>query len=41
MHFAGSVVVPDSIRQPLLYYGNNTSKSRALIEATIDSGVSI
>ena len=39
MHFAGSVVVPDSIRQPLLYYRNNTSKSRALIEATIEAGV--
>lgn len=39
MHFAGSVVVPDSIRQPLLYYGNNTSKSRALLEATIEAGV--
>ena len=36
MHFAGSVVVPESIRQPLLYYGNNTCKSRALIEATIE-----
>ena len=39
MHFAGSVVVPDSIRQPLLYYGNNTCKSRALIEATIEARV--
>jgi UDP-glucose 4-epimerase len=39
MHFAGSVVVPESIRRPLLYYRNNTSNSRALIEATIEAGV--
>jgi UDP-glucose 4-epimerase len=39
MHFAGSVVVPQSIRQPLLYYRNNTSNSRALIEAAIEAGM--
>src|SRR5262245_7752364 len=31
MHFAGSVVVPDSVADPLSYYENNTVKSRALI----------
>jgi UDP-glucose 4-epimerase len=39
MHFAGSVVVPDSVADPLGYYENNTVKSRALIEAAIKGGV--
>ena len=39
MHFAGSVVVPESVAKPLSYYHNNTSKSRALIEATVAAGV--
>jgi len=39
MHFAGSIIVPESVEQPLTYYENNTVKSRALIEATIDGGV--
>lgn len=39
MHFAGSVVVPDSVVDPLAYYHNNTVKSRALIEALVGSGV--
>ena len=30
MHFAGSVVVPESVENPLKYYHNNTVKSRAL-----------
>lgn len=33
MHFAGSVVVPESVAYPLKYYDNNTAKSRALIAA--------
>jgi UDP-glucose 4-epimerase len=33
MHFAGSVVVPESVENPLKYYHNNTAKSRALIAA--------
>ena len=33
MHFAGSVVVPESVSDPLKYYHNNTAKSRALLEA--------
>lgn len=39
IHFAGSIVVPDSISDPLGYYLNNTVKSRALIEAAVQSGV--
>lgn len=38
-HFAGSVVVPESIENPLLYYRNNTSASRALIETSVERGV--
>ena len=39
MHFAGSIVVPESVEQPLAYYHNNTVKSRALIEAAVTAGV--
>jgi len=39
MHFAGSVVVPDSVVDPLRYYANNTVKSRALIESAVKGGV--
>lgn len=39
MHFAGSVVVPDSVADPLGYYLNNTVKSRALIESAVRAGV--
>lgn len=39
IHFAGSVVVPDSIRKPLSYYENNTGKTRTLIAATLDAGI--
>ncbi|MXO69370.1 UDP-glucose 4-epimerase GalE [Altererythrobacter marinus] len=39
MHFAGSVVVPDSVADPLGYYDNNTVKSRALIAAAVRAGV--
>ena len=39
MHFAGSVVVPESVENPLKYYDNNTVKSRALIEAAVKGGV--
>ncbi|MDW9831104.1 UDP-glucose 4-epimerase GalE [Sinorhizobium meliloti] len=35
IHFAGSVVVPESVADPLTYYENNTVKSRALIEAAV------
>lgn len=39
MHFAGSIVVPESVENPLKYYHNNTVKSRALIEAAVTGGV--
>ena len=39
IHFAGSVIVPDSVADPLGYYHNNTVKSRALIEAAVSTGV--
>lgn len=39
MHFAGSVVVPESVEDPLKYYRNNTANSRTLIEAAVKGGV--
>ena len=39
IHFAGSIVVPDSVADPLGYYNNNTVKSRALMEAAVAGGV--
>jgi len=39
MHFAGSIVVPESVEKPLLYYGNNTVGTHALVSAAVDSGV--
>ncbi len=35
VHFAGSVVVPESVSDPLKYYYNNTVASRSLIEACV------
>ena len=39
MHFAGSIIVPESVEDPLKYYHNNTVKSRALIAAAVAAGV--
>ena len=39
MHFAGSIIVPESVENPLKYYHNNTAKSRALIAAAVEGGV--
>lgn len=39
MHFAGSIIVPESVENPLKYYHNNTARSRALIEAATSAGV--
>jgi UDP-glucose 4-epimerase len=39
IHFAGSIVVPESVADPLGYYENNTCKSRTLIETAIRLGV--
>jgi UDP-glucose 4-epimerase len=38
-HFAASIVVPDSVADPLGYYKNNTVNSRALIECAVKGGV--
>jgi UDP-glucose 4-epimerase len=39
IHFAASVVVPESVSQPLDYYRNNTANSRTLMAAAIAAGV--
>jgi UDP-glucose 4-epimerase len=39
IHFAGSIVAPDSVKDPLAYYANNTVASRALIEACVSEGM--
>ncbi|MCB2013275.1 MAG: UDP-glucose 4-epimerase GalE [Sphingobium sp.] len=39
MHFAGSIVVPESVENPLKYYKNNTVNSRGLIESAVRCGV--
>jgi UDP-glucose 4-epimerase len=39
MHFAGSIIVPESVENPLKYYHNNTAKSRALVAAAVAAGV--
>ena len=39
IHFAASIVVPDSVADPLGYYRNNTVNSRALIETAVKGGV--
>jgi len=39
MHFAANTVVPESVRDPLKYYGNNTSATRNLLEACMQAGV--
>ncbi len=39
MHFAGSIVVPESVVNPGLYYENNTAKSLGLIQEAVKAGV--
>lgn len=39
LHFAAHTIVPESVRRPLKYYGNNTCATRSLIECCIESGV--
>ena len=39
VHFAGSVVVPDSMRDPLAYYRNNTMTTRSLLNTAVKCGV--
>jgi UDP-glucose 4-epimerase len=39
IHFAASVVIPESVSQPLDYYRNNTANSRTLMAAAVAAGV--
>jgi UDP-glucose 4-epimerase len=39
IHFAASIVVPDSVSDPLGYYRNNTANSRTLLAAAVEAGV--
>src|SRR3979409_2283270 len=39
IHFAGSVVVPDSMRDPLAYYRTTTLTTRSLLNAAVRCGV--
>jgi UDP-glucose 4-epimerase len=39
MHFAGSIIVPESVSDPLGYYLNNTCKSRNLIACAVEAGL--
>lgn len=39
IHFAGSIIVPESMSDPLGYYLNNTVKSRSLIHSAVKGGV--
>jgi UDP-glucose 4-epimerase len=39
MHFAAHTIVPESVSNPLKYYGNNTASTRTLLEAASEAGV--
>lgn len=39
IHFAGAILVPESIRRPLYYYTNNTANTLALLRACVAAGV--
>jgi UDP-glucose 4-epimerase len=39
LHFAAHTVVPESVRDPLKYYGNNTCSTRNLLACCVDAGV--
>ncbi len=39
MHFAAYTIVPESVGEPLKYYGNNTCSTRTLLECCLDAGV--
>jgi UDP-glucose 4-epimerase len=39
MHFAASTIVPESVSEPLKYYGNNTCATRILLECCVEAGV--
>jgi UDP-glucose 4-epimerase len=39
MHFAASIIVPESVRDPLRYYANNTCSALGLIKACVGAGI--
>ena len=39
MHFAAYTIVPESVSEPLKYYGNNTCSTRSLLESCLEAGV--
>ncbi len=39
MHFAAYTIVPESVSEPLKYYGNNTCSTRTLLECCVEAGV--
>jgi UDP-glucose 4-epimerase len=39
MHFAGSIIVPESVEKPLDYYQNNVAGSAGLLRACLDNGI--
>jgi UDP-glucose 4-epimerase len=39
MHFAAYTIVPESVSEPLKYYGNNTCSTRALLACCLEAGV--
>ena len=39
MHFAAYTIVPESVQEPLKYYGNNTCSTRSLLQCCLESGV--
>ena len=39
VHFAGSVVVPESVTNPLEFYENNTANTRTLVQAAVRAGI--
>ncbi|HYC09595.1 MAG TPA: UDP-glucose 4-epimerase GalE [Steroidobacteraceae bacterium] len=39
MHFAAYTIVPESVSEPLKYYGNNTCSTRTLLECCVAAGV--
>ncbi|HEY1492125.1 MAG TPA: UDP-glucose 4-epimerase GalE [Steroidobacteraceae bacterium] len=39
MHFAAFTIVPESVSEPLKYYGNNTCSTRALLECCVAARV--
>jgi UDP-glucose 4-epimerase len=39
MHFAASIVVPESVREPLAYYANNTCAALRLVQSCVEAGI--